>query len=102
MSIGIFGVLDRDAQCGVRGMNNAVITLTLRVTERGCPFEVTSPFGGKPEDHIRARDLAATLKRGMRASFDALDLVWVADHGEARFVARGVRAVEVCGQALPV
>lgn len=100
MSIDVFGVLDCDAYAGRRRVNDAAVTIQVRVTSAGALFEAVVLLGERPEDHIRAAELAGLLRRGMPARISADDLAWCTDHGRARFIARTLLVVEVDGMQL--
>lgn len=100
MSIDVFGVLDCDAYAGRRRVNDAAVTIQVRVTSAGALFEANVVLGERPEDHVRAAALASTLRRGMHARITADDLAWCTDHGRARFIARNLVVVDVNGVQL--
>ena len=100
MSIAVFGTLRHDARYGVRGVNDAVVTLSIQVTERGAGFEAHVAFGSAPDRHLLAQSVAAQLRKGQPARLDCRELAWCNDHGDARFVARGLIEAAVAGRSV--
>ena len=91
--------LSSDAQYRTNGPNGPALVM-LEIETAGTLFEVSVPFGHRPEAHLVAQDRARLLRRGWSARVVCAGLWHVSDHGKARFVARVPSSVVVEGVVL--
>lgn len=100
MSITIDGFMRDDARSGRRGVNDAALSLMLRLDGMPCPLEAHILVGTSEADHIRAPQLAALCPRGAPVRLVGKQIERVDDHGELRYVLRGLTRAVVAGHEL--